>query len=157
VYRPKAKQWSSAPSLPSPRYRLAAATGGDGRIYAIGGSDPGGEGAFLGSVLALTPSADQWVSVAAMSVRRQLLAATTDTDGRIYAVGGHNGSSLNILEIYNPASNRWTTGAPIPTPRNGMGVALGGDGRIYAIGGCGDGVLNILDVEVVESARVPHR
>jgi N-acetylneuraminic acid mutarotase len=145
VYRPTSKQWSVAPSLPRPRYRLAAATGGDGRIYAIGGSDPGGEGAFLSSVLALTPGADQWVPVAAMSVGRQLLAATAGADGRIFAVGGHNGRALNLLEIYDPARDQWTTGAPMLTPRYEMGVALGGDGRIYAIGGCGDGFFNVFD------------
>ncbi len=95
VYRPESNQWSAAPALPHTRYRLAAATGGDGRIYAIGGSDPGGEGAFLSSVVALTPGTEQWVAVAPMSVGRQLLAATTGADGRIYAVGGHNLSAVS--------------------------------------------------------------
>ena len=81
-----------------------------------------------------------------MAVGRQLLAAATGADGRIYAVGGHNLGALNLLEIYDPARNQWTLGAPMPTPRYDMGVALGGDGRIYAIGGSGDGVFNVLDV-----------
>ncbi|MBO4164714.1 Kelch repeat-containing protein [Micromonospora antibiotica] len=146
VYTPRTRRWRAGPSLPRPRYRHAAATGGDGRVYAIGGSSPGAEGAFLSSVLALTPGDDQWVPVASMPSGRQLLAATAGTDGRVYAVGGERHGSLSTLEVYEPTVDRWTTAASMPTPRNEMGVTGGPDGRIYAIGGCGDGVLNVLDV-----------
>ncbi|MGN9809601.1 Kelch repeat-containing protein [Micromonospora sp. BQ11] len=146
VYTPRTRQWKAGPSLPHPRYRHAAATGGDGRVYAIGGNSPGAEGAFLSSVLALTPGDDHWVPLAPMPTGRQLLAATAGTDGRVYAVGGHRGDSLATLEIYDPTVDRWATGASMPTPRNDMGVAGGPDGRIYAIGGCGDGLLNALDI-----------
>nr|WP_269639949.1 kelch repeat-containing protein [Micromonospora chokoriensis] len=146
VYTPRTRQWKAGPSLPRPRLRLAAATGGDGRVYAIGGSSPGAEGAFLSSVFALTPGDDHWVPVAPMPTERQLLAATAGADGRVYAVGGHRRNSLATLEIYDPRVDRWTTGASMPTPRYDMGVASGPDGRIYAIGGCGDGDTNALNV-----------
>jgi hypothetical protein len=62
-------------------------------------------------VLALKPGQDHWQSVAPMPTARQLLAAATGPDGRIYAVGGHNyllssqtDGALNVLEIYDPAS-----------------------------------------------------
>ncbi|MGK5444639.1 Kelch repeat-containing protein [Micromonospora sp. URMC 105] len=153
VYSVRTRQWTFGPPLPRSRYRHAAATGGDGRVYAIGGSSPGDEQAFLASVLALRPGTNHWVPVAPMPTPRQLLAATTGRDGRIYAVGGHHYRTLSALEIYDPKTNRWTTGAPMPTPRYEMGVASGPDGRIFAIGGCGNGVLNVLDVVEVYSPR----
>jgi N-acetylneuraminic acid mutarotase len=143
-YSPHKKRWESGPPLPSPRYRLAAATGGDGRIYAIGGSDPfpGGEGAFLNSVLFLTPGSKQWVPITPMPTARQLLGAATGIDGRIYVVGGSNvvngiSNVLNVLEIYDPATGPWVQGAPMPTPRYSVAVAAADDGCIYAIGGSG--------------------
>jgi N-acetylneuraminic acid mutarotase len=68
-------------------------------------------------------------------------------DGRIYVVGGSDGSDLTTaLEIYDPATNRWTTGARLPTAREFLAVARGGDGRIYAIGGlAGESVLNVVE------------
>ena len=151
VYSPHGNRWVSGPALPHPRYRHAAATGGDGRIYAIGGGDPGGVGAFLSSVVALTPGSQQWVSVAGMPTGRQLPGATTGSDGRIYVVGGHNfvggiENVLDVLEIYDPATNQWAQGAPMPTARYDVAVATADDGRIYAIGGLAGGGLHPLDV-----------
>ena len=42
VYSPQGNRWTTVAPLPEPRYRLAAATGADGRIYAIGGDNPSG-------------------------------------------------------------------------------------------------------------------
>jgi N-acetylneuraminic acid mutarotase len=138
----------SGPPLPFPRYRHTAVTGGDGRIYAIGGSNPGGVGgAVLNSVVALTPGAQQWVSVAPMPTGRQLLGASTGLDGRLYVLGGADDLNVfNTLEIYNPVIGQWTAGAPMPTPRYGLAVATAQDGRIFAIGGMPQGVFQILDV-----------
>jgi N-acetylneuraminic acid mutarotase len=150
IYARNGRTWRPGPTLPRGGSRLAAATGGDGRIYAIGGINSAG---FTDFAYALTPGDDQWVAVAPMPTARQLLGAATGRDGRIYALGGHNlqlspetDGALDILEIYDPASNTWTAGAPLPTARYDAGAATGSDGRIYAIGGLGGGVYNALDV-----------
>jgi len=46
VYDPSTNVWSSAPPMPTARTGLAAVTGLDGRIYAIGGSNVNGGGHF---------------------------------------------------------------------------------------------------------------
>ena len=71
-----------------------------------------------------------------MPTARYALAGVLGPDGRIYAIGGYNGSGvLNTVEAYNPKTNSWTSEAPMPTARGYLAAALGPDGRIYAIGG----------------------
>jgi hypothetical protein len=81
-----------------------------------------------------------------MPTARYLLAAATGCDGRIYAIGGYNGSIiLNTVEAYDPATNAWTTVAPMPTARWLLAAATGSDGRIYAIGGYNGSILNTVE------------
>jgi N-acetylneuraminic acid mutarotase len=146
AYSPKTNRWSTAAPLPEPRYRLAAATGGDERVYAIGGDSLSSDGTFntnVQDVDAYDPTSDVWTAVAPMPTGRSLLAATTGPDARIYAIGGAiygQAVELDIVEAYSPASNTWSSLAPLGTPRYGLAAALGADGRIYAIGGCSDAV-----------------
>ena len=54
---------------------------------------------------------------------------------RLYAVGGHYGSScLRTVECYNPPTNRWTLVAPMSKRRGEVGVAVA-HGFLYAFGG----------------------
>jgi hypothetical protein len=39
---------------------------------------------------------------AVMCKAREVLAAATGSDGRIYAIGGFNGSIINTVEAYRP-------------------------------------------------------
>lgn len=61
-------------------------------------------------------------------------------DGKIYAIGGFNGSTvekesiLAINELYNPATDSWTTKTSMPTPRYAFGIAVY-QNKIYCIGG----------------------
>jgi N-acetylneuraminic acid mutarotase len=114
---------------------LAAATGPDGKIYAIGGSNVN---YFLSTVEAYTPGTNSWTAVAPMPTARYALAAATGRDGRIYAIGGSNGSGfLATVEAYTPGTNSWAAVAPMPTARNFLAAATGRDGKINAIGGRG--------------------
>lgn len=128
--------WSTVAPLHTARASLAAATGPDGLIYAIGGfNDRSG---ILNSVEAYNPSTNTWTAVASMSTARADLAAVTGPDGRIYAIGGVNYSGVvNTVEAYNTNTKRWTTLAGMPTAREGLAAATGPDGLIYAIGGAG--------------------
>jgi hypothetical protein len=74
---------------------------------------------------------------AQMPTARSALAVTAGADGRVYAVGGWNGTSQSYasVEVYQPATNTWATGAAMPTARNALAAATGKDGRIYVVGG----------------------
>jgi len=142
--------WSAAADMTA-RQALAAATGADGRIFAIGG-----EGGLqqLSKVEAYTPSTNTWATVAPMPTARDHLAAARGADGRIYAIGGRTVAGNNstifhaTVEAYTPSSNSWATVASMPTARLGLAAAVGADGRIYAIGGNSASTVNLTTVEV---------
>jgi hypothetical protein len=85
-----------------------------------------------------------------MTTPRYEHAVVAGTDGRIYAIGGIDASTIsetNVVEIFDPKTNRWTTAAPMPTKRSYPTAAAGPDGRIYAIGGfSGFDDLNVVEV-----------
>ena len=101
--------WKSLASMPTARSLLAAVTGADGRIYAIGGENASGR---LDTVEVYDPNTNKWTKAAPMPTARNHLAATLGPDNLIYAIGGVGGA--NIVEAYNPSTNKWTTVAPMP-------------------------------------------
>jgi WD40 repeat protein len=132
--------------MPTARGGLAAVTGPDGRIYAIGGNAPGKS---LNTVEAYDPTTNTWATVANMPTARVYLTAATGPDGRIYAIGGYqesDGKRLDTVEAYDTKTKTWSTVASLPTARNALAAATGPDGRIYAIGGHnGGGMLNTVE------------
>jgi N-acetylneuraminic acid mutarotase len=91
-------------------------------------------------------TANAWTSVSPMpGGSRDRMAVATGTDGRIYAIGGYDGTNmLDRVEAYDPRTNTWATEAPMPGGgRCELAAATGPDGRIYAIGGENDS--NLLD------------
>ena len=54
VYSPSTNTWKAAANMPGPRIHAAAALGGDGRIYVIGGGTGVGSGGYT-TVFAYTP------------------------------------------------------------------------------------------------------
>lgn len=78
-------------------------------------------------------SPDSWASMANMPTARTGFGVTV-SNGKIYAIGGTNGSILNINEMYDPLTDTWTTKAPMPTPREYFAVAAYRN-KIYAIAG----------------------
>lgn len=147
---PVAGRWQSVASMPTARADLAATTGQNGLIYAIGGQNGSG---FLNTVEAYNPSTNSWNTLPGMPLRRRDVAAVTGPDGRIYVIGGENRfddtgfSQINEVDVYDPAANSWSTVASMPTPRYGIAAVLGPDGRIYVFGGSGFGsILNTVEV-----------
>jgi hypothetical protein len=57
-----------------------------------------------------------------------------ELNGRIYAIGGWNGSVRNSVLSYNVDGSTWSPVAPLNTGRRGLAAATSG-GLIYAIGG----------------------
>ena len=61
--------------------------------------------------------------------------AAAGADGRIYAIGGLDGTSgLSTLEVYTPRTDSWAAAPSMQTPRWGL-AAAGAGGCIYAVGG----------------------
>jgi hypothetical protein len=142
IYHPDKNAWVSAKPMGTARDSCAAATGKDGRIYAIGGYDGGLPS--LTSVEVYDPATGVWASVAPMSTPRSQLAAATGPDGRIYAIGGQSRADVfSSVEIYDPSIDSWSPGPSMSTERYGLAAAIGPDGRLYAIGG-NDG-MNVLN------------
>lgn len=89
-------------------------------------------------LLIFPPSAAQgeddfWATMRSMPTARSRLGVAV-VDGKIYAIGGYNGSYLNTNEMYDPATDTWTTKEPMPTPRCDFGIAVY-QNKIYCIGG----------------------
>ncbi len=124
--------WAYVAPMPARRRFLAAATGQDGKIYAIGGMY--GNDVNHADVYAYDPVANSWTSVASMNYARNSLAAATDQDGKIYAIGGFFQGYRNWVEVYDPEIDEWTVISSMPTGRY-MLAAAAVDGKIYAIGG----------------------
>jgi hypothetical protein len=148
VYDPGSSAWSFAAPMQTGRWFFGFATGGDGRLYAIGGRQPGapqcGQGGAdqMSSVEAYTPTTNSWSYVAPMLVARQQEAAVEGADGRIYVFGGTNDSAsaaspgLSESEVYDPTTNTWTQIASMPDPRRTPLAGIDRQGRIYVLGGC---------------------
>jgi N-acetylneuraminic acid mutarotase len=127
VYTPCTNSWSTATDMLSGRYALAAATGTDGQIYAIGGGDSAG--GFSNIVEAYDPAGGAWSAAPSLNFGRYTHGAAALPDGRIYAVGGGN-AMTNIVECLatgavpcvgtppQPPSGEWSliasTNAPGP-------------------------------------------
>src|SRR2546427_4976019 len=114
--------WTTLTSMPTPRSALAAVTGPDGRIYAIGGVDTLRSPEPLATVEAYTVATNTWTTVASLPTPRQLLAAAVGPDGRIYALGGADaaGNPLHTVEAYTITTNTWAAALPLPTARSGL-------------------------------------
>jgi N-acetylneuraminic acid mutarotase len=76
---------------------------------------------------------DSWTTLEPMPSARSDLGVAV-VDGKIYAIGGHNGSHLSTNEMYDPLTDTWTTKTPMPTVRSSFGIAVVQD-KIYVIGG----------------------
>jgi len=137
-YDPAADAWMSLPEMPTPRQGAAAATGSDGRIYVMGGTDARFQ--TIAIVEAFDPAIGTWTTVAPMNTPRSGLGATAGIDGRIYVFGGYSGTGyVNSAEVYDPVSDLWTTIPSMNEIRFSLAAATGPDGRIYAIGGGTEG------------------
>ena len=78
--------------------------------------------------------ADTWTAGLANMPTSKSSLTSVEVDGKIYCIGGYNGSEfLNTVEIYDIATNTWTTGTSMPTQRASL-TSVEVDGKIYCIG-----------------------
>jgi N-acetylneuraminic acid mutarotase len=76
---------------------------------------------------------DSWETLESMPTARSGLGVAV-VNGKIYAIGGSNGSALNVNEMYDPVTNTWTTKTSMPTARSNFGIAVV-QNKIHVIGG----------------------
>src|SRR5262249_25008264 len=93
---PAAGHWTTKAPMPTPRDQLGLAVAPNGRLYAVGGyvSTPSGQG-VVETVEEYDPIADIWAAAPALSTQytaRFALGLATGANGRLYAIGGRNGS-----------------------------------------------------------------
>lgn len=89
---------------------------------------------FAISTLPLVRAAeDFWTTMTPMPKARDGFGVAV-VDGKIYAIGGYNGTYLNTNEMYDPVTDTWTTKTPMQYPRYGFGIAVY-QNKIYVMGG----------------------
>ena len=105
--------WDEGVALPQPRAAGGAAWDGSRIVYA------GGVGlGIVSDVLALTEG--EWVQLGAMRVPREHLSATSDGVGRVWLLGGRQGSlDTNTGAVDLVEGSTVTRIGELPTPRGG--------------------------------------
>ena len=71
-----------------------------------------------------TPKELVWEEKASVSVARYAYDGVAVLDGKIYFVGGFNGSAKNTAERYDPTNNTWETIVSLSVERWGVASAV---------------------------------
>lgn len=96
VYTPSTNTWQPIAPMPTARYRAAAVTAPDGRIYVVGGLNASGD---LNTVDIYDPASNTWSAGPPMSSARDALAVAL-ANGHIYAIGGRSGKTPTaVVEV----------------------------------------------------------
>ena len=136
AFDPATNAWTTKASLLTARAGLAAVTGPDGLIYAIGGQNS--TAGPLDTVEVYNPATNAWAPGSSLPAARYNLAAAVGPDGLIYAIGGHdvNGGQQSTVYSYDPATAApWAVQTSLPSPLFSLAADTGPDGLVYAIGG----------------------
>jgi alpha-tubulin suppressor-like RCC1 family protein/N-acetylneuraminic acid mutarotase len=75
-----------------------------------------------------------WEEKAPLSVARAVYGGVKVLNGKIYLVGGFDGTPKDIAERYDPDTNQWETLTSMSVAREGLSAAVL-NGKLYAIGG----------------------
>jgi len=87
---------------------------------------------------------DQWEFGASLKYPRRNCAAT-ELEGRIYAIGGFDGSKiLSHVEAYDARLKSWMLLDPLPTPRSSA-MACAQGGKLWVLGGTSGTRLKTVD------------
>jgi RNA polymerase sigma factor (sigma-70 family) len=149
-YDPANNIWTKKADMPTARQMFSTSVV-NGKIYAIGGQlKEGGSLALTNAVEEYDPARDIWTRKADMPTKRDSLS-TGVVSGKIYAIGGWNGSFLSTVEAYDPMADKWTKKADMPTARQMFSTSVVND-KIYAIGGIASFLVGLNTVEEYDPA-----
>ncbi len=138
-YDPYLDAWSFVATMPHPEGYFGATLGPDGLIYVLGGSKDwsisfGGE--QYSAVEAYDSSSNTWYTAGTLPTRTQEAGAAQAPDGRIFVIGGANGTLAKITfsSIVQVATVNWGTSPAVayinsitPNPvREGANVTFTG-------------------------------
>lgn len=123
-YDPVSNSWASKAPMPVGWSGTGVtAVAAQGIIYANTGS------AFY----LYNPFSNSWSSGSSIPTSRGY-AAMAELNGKLYVLGGYNGSDLDLVQVWDVNTATWSTKASMPTARFGL-TAVAMNGKIYAIGG----------------------
>lgn len=104
AYDPSTDTWTEKASMPSPKLDFGLVLGPDKKIYVIGGGTnyTKNAGPFFDTVEIYDPKTDTWAvpgwSESIMPTARKELGAALGNNGRIYVIGGANGTYIGTNE-----------------------------------------------------------
>ncbi len=138
-YDPATNVWTTKAPMPTARTGLAAVTGRNGLIYAVGGSlrlPPGAQCCWPSTPIAeeYDPTTNSWASKAPMPTSRAFAGAAVGRDDKVYVVGGYSAtettqvvnwthlSSVDVASVVQVPAPPGTTPSPSCSPRPPVGV-----------------------------------
>ncbi|XP_070175523.1 kelch-like protein 18 [Littorina saxatilis] len=117
-----------------------------GVVYAIGGLTP--SGSSLNTTEMYDPVTGKWAVTESMVTTRSRVG-TAVMNGKLYAIGGYNGSDrLCTVEMFDPATRAWKMVGPMNCKRSALGAAAVG-GKLLVSGGY-DGISSLNSVEIYD-------
>ena len=143
-------EWDLIAELNEARSNSGVARDHLGRIYAIGGHDE--SWGYLSSVEVYDPTQPElgWRFTEPLPSPRAATHAATDSAGRIYVAGGHDGGgqSFRSVLVFDPEEPEagWVFHSNMNEPRRSFGFVIDSLDRIYAINGY-DGSSHVNSVE----------
>jgi len=147
IYNPATNSWASGAPMPTAREAAKAITLPDGRIAVMGGDTFTNKDGYMwcfntpnctiyNTVEIYDPTTDSWTTAAPMLTPRYRFASVLGADGRVYAIGGWDGSkALATVEAYNPDTNTWSYVQSLPRVEEDAGASVDLAGRIIVVGG----------------------
>jgi hypothetical protein len=138
VYHTATDTWEIVNTDPLPAAKLGPGCASlGGKLYVFGGSTTGG--VITNTAYVYDPAAaagSRWTALPNMTYARQYLAGTA-VNGKVYAVGGYDGTTPNIayIEAFDPADSLWHTVTSMNTARGGPGTWFWGNTLVVCGGG----------------------
>lgn len=136
VFDPAQDTWSTAASLPDPRWASGAAVL-DGKLYVVAGCTTSACVPEASSVFAYDPVSNSWTSVASYPIPVGFPACGAVGAELVCAGGEQGGQGLAAAYAYSPRTNKWTKIAPLPMDLYGSSNTAA-DGELLVSGGITD-------------------
>ncbi|AZA80745.1 hypothetical protein C1637_12025 [Chryseobacterium lactis] len=105
----------------------------DGKIYVFGGNglNGGAKNVFSKKFQYYDIASDSWHSLPDMPTARETKGKIVND--KLYVIGGFNGKSSNLINVYDLTANRWTDQYKMPVGISGHALAVSGD-KIFIVG-----------------------